>query len=381
MSIHFSEERWKEIEKNYSSWWKGELNRPLVKVTVKKAFEAQREKPKVPILSQENCIDFSYTAQEIVDALDFELSQCEFLGDAFPFVNLWAFGPGSLAGLCGAKMDNSSGKMWYSPMEKKHISDITIKYDHSNKLVKRIKEIYHAGQEKWGNMVLMSMPDLGGFQDVVATFVESEDLIFNLIDEPEEVHRLQQEAYDAFMEAYEDLSSVLMPTNRGYCDWCGLYSKEPTCILQDDFAYMISPKMFEEFAMAEVKKASNRLTNSIYHLDGIGNLRHLECLLEDQNLKAIQWVYGAGQPSARNWMDVYEKIYQAGKGIEVVGDLDDFMFIYERFPNRLYYHLTIDDAEDSTKKNIEFTDCLNDYHIVSLAEKTRVEALLKKIGI
>ncbi|WP_395017236.1 hypothetical protein [Robinsoniella peoriensis] len=121
MSIHFSKERWSETEKNYSAWWKGELGRPLFKVTVKHAFEPERKKPPVPLLSQKTCHDFQYSAEELIDALDYELSQSEFLGDAFPFVNMAAFGPGSLAGFCGARMDNSTGSVWYFPEERKEI--------------------------------------------------------------------------------------------------------------------------------------------------------------------------------------------------------------------------------------------------------------------
>lgn len=378
MSIHFSKERWSETEKNYSAWWKGELGRPLFKVTVKHAFEPEREKPPVPLLSQKTCHDFQYSAEELIDALDYELSQSEFLGDAFPFVNMAAFGPGSLAGFCGARMDNSTGSVWYFPEERKEIQDIHIQYDRENKWVKRIKDIYRAGQKKWGGMVLMSMPDLGGPQDVAAIFADSTELMCQLMDEPEEVHRLQTEVYQAFQEAYEDLNSVLKPLNPGYSDWGGLYSKDPSYILQDDFAYMISPQMFAEFGLPDIRKFSKYFTNTIYHLDGIGNLNHLDYLLKE-DINAVQWVYGAGQPGARHWMEIYEKIYNAGKGIEVIGDLDDFLALYGKYPERLYYHVLVDDEEGNAMKTMDEKDCLNDYCVVSRDRKEEVVRLLDEV--
>ncbi|WP_395017233.1 hypothetical protein [Robinsoniella peoriensis] len=378
MSIHFSKERWSETEKNYSAWWKGELGRPLFKVTVKHAFEPERKKPPVPLLSQKTCHDFQYSAEELIDALDYELSQSEFLGDAFPFVNMAAFGPGSLAGFCGARMDNSTGSVWYFPEERKEIQDIHIQYDRENKWVRRIKDIYRAGQKKWGWMVLMSMPDLGGPQDVAAIFADSTELMCQLMDEPEEVHRLQTEVYQAFQEAYEDLNSVLKPLNPGYSDWGGLYSKDPSYILQDDFAYMISPQMFAEFGLPDIRKFSKYFTNTIYHLDGIGNLNHLDYLLKEE-INAVQWVYGAGQPSARHWMEIYEKIYNAGKGIEVIGDLDDFLALYGKYPERLYYHVLVDDEEGNAMKTMDEKDCLNDYCVVSRDRKEEVVRLLDEV--
>lgn len=378
MRIHFSKERWLETEKNYSAWWKGNLDRPLFKVTVKHAFEPDREKPPVPLLSQKTCHDFQYSAEEIIDALDYELSQSEFLGDAFPFVNMAAFGPGSLAGFCGARMDNSTGSVWYFPEERKEIQDIHIQYDKDNKWVRRIKEIYRAGQERWGGMVLMSMPDLGGIQDVAAIFAESTELMCQLMEEPEEVHRLQEEAYHAFLEAYEDFNSVLQPVNPGYSDWGGLYSKDPSYIMQDDFAYMISPEMFVEFGLPEIRKACEYLTNTIYHLDGTGNLNHLEYLLKE-DINAVQWVYGAGQPSARHWMETYDKIHHAGKGIEVIGDLDDFRALYRKFPKGLYYHVLVDDRDGNAMKTMDEKDCLNDYCVVPRDKKEEVIKLLEEV--
>lgn len=379
MSIHFSPSRWEEIQKNYTSWWNGTSARPLIKVTVKKAYAPVRKRPDTPLLSMKNCHDFSYTAEEIIDALDYELEQTEFLGDAFPFVNLHAFGPSTLAGFCGAQMDNSTGSVWYFPKEKKPLEEIHIQYDPENKWVKRIKSLYLAGYERWGDTVLMSMPDLGGFQDVMASFAGSNELLFALMDEPEEVLRLQGEVYRAFMEAYEDLGGVLRKKNRGWSDWGGIYSEEPSYILQDDFAYMISPRMFEEFALPEIAMAAKKLTNTIYHLDGVGNLNHIEYLLNNPDINAIQWVYGAGQPSARHWMEVYDKIYKAGKGIEVIGDPEDFNALYPNYGNRLFYHVLIDDPNGTCTASADEKDCLNDYGIVTYENRDEALDLLKYI--
>ena len=170
----------------------------------------------------------------------------------------------------------------------------------------------------------------------------------------------------------------MMPVNPGYSDWGGLYSKDPSYILQDDFAYMISPQMFSEFGLPEIHKACEYLTNTIYHLDGIGNLNHLDYLLKE-DINAFQWVYGAGQPSARHWMEIYEKIHNAGKGLEVIGDLDDFRALYSRFKKGLYYHVLVDDKEGNALKTMDAKDCLNDYCVVAWDRKEEVKRLLDEV--
>ena len=58
-----------------------------------------------------------------------------------------------------------------------------------------------------------------------------------------------------------------------------------------------------------------RLTNVIYHLDGIGELCHLDSVLSLPELNAVQWVYGEGKPGPMHWLDVYKKIRAAGKRV------------------------------------------------------------------
>ena len=378
MSIHFDSDRWKQIEKDYTAWWNGTLERPLIKAAIKAAHDPGRKCPNVPVLSMRTCNNLVYTAEQIIDALDYELCQYEFLGDAFPFLNMAAFGPGVVSGFAGAELDNSTGSVWYSLKEKTSIEEMHIRYNPENVWARRIKDIYRAGKERWGNQVLMSMPDLGGIQDIVAVFLGNEEYMYALYDEPEEVLRLQEEARIAFLDAYNDLESVLGKEHPGYSDWSGLYSKERSYIFQDDFAYMIGKDMFEEFAIDDICKLEKSFTNILYHLDGPGNLKHLDMLLERTNIKAYQWVYGAGQPTAKHWMEVYDKLHENNKNMEIIGSIEDFEYIAQKNSKGLYYHLIVDDSEGNAIKMQDFKDCLSDYHIVERDNLHEVELLIKK---
>lgn len=350
MAIHFTAEDWKRVHESHGKWWRGELERPLVLSTVEGAFDPGREKPLTPIITQANCHDFSISPEAIVDALDWDLASREFLGDAFPMVNMNVFGPGVLAAFCGAKLDNSSGRVWFFPEEKREIGDISIRYDPENVWVQRVKAIYRAAFEKWHGNVLMAMPDLGGVMDVVATFVGTEELLMDLIDEPEEVERLAWEAHEAWMQAYNDLMDVLKEGgNPGFSDWDGLLSKEPSYVLQSDFSYMIGPKMFDRFVLPHLEAACRKLGNVIYHLDGVGQIPHLDSLLSIENLSAIQWVPGDGQPKGRVWEEVYKKIADAGRGIEFLGGREQFLDLLKDYPRGLFYKAGFKDRAEAVR--------------------------------
>lgn len=350
MSIRFTPDDWKRIRETYAAWWKGELDRPLVQCQVSGAFDPGREKPCVPLLSQQTCTDFSYSPEELIDAIDWDLSHREFLGDSFPLVNMHTFGPGVAAAFAGAKLDNSAGSVWFFPEKELPIEEISIRYDPRNKWVRRIKDIYRAGGERWRGNVLMTMPDLGGIMDIVATFVGSENLLFALIDSPDEVKRLVREAHTLFFDAYNDLNEVLRSIgNPGFSDWNCLYSESPSYILQSDFSYMIGPDMFREFVLDDIAASCRRLSNAVYHLDGVGQLNHLPHLLSIPELKSVQWVPGDGKPRGRVWLDVYRQIIESGRTCEIVGERQDFLDLLTDFPRGLFYKTGFADRDSALR--------------------------------
>ena len=322
MAIHFDSERLAQVMQNHALWWKGELDRPLIKVVIPDAYDVAG--CDLPVLSQQNCNDFSISPEQVIDGLDRWLSRQEYLGDAFPMVNFDAFGPGVLAAFCGARLDNSSGGVWFFPKEELEIEDIHVKYDPDNVYVQRIKAIYRAGLEKWNGSVIMGLPDLGGVMDVAATFRGSENLLLDLYDCPEEVIRLNAEIQQAWYQAYEDFMQVLKPQKYN-TNWAGLLSEKPSYVIQCDFSYMISNPMFKEFVLETLRMDTQKLHNTIYHLDGIGELNHLDDILALKELNAVQWVFGDGKPPAECWLDVYRRILAAGKQIQITGTPESYL--------------------------------------------------------
>ncbi len=333
MAIHFDFERLERALGAHEKWWAGTLDRPLVKLSVRDRYPTR---PAGPVLSQATCADFSQSAEKVVDALDAHLSGYEYLGDAFPMVSFDKFGPGVLAAFCGAKLDNATGGVWFFPDREREIGEIHIRYDPENIWVQRIKDIYRAAYQKWGGLVVMGMPDLGGVMDVVATFRGTQNLLVDLYDEPDEVLRVIAETERAWRAAYEDMSETLAPQGV-HTDWSGLLSKSPSYILQCDFCYMIGVEMFRKFVLPTLIRDCEILPHTIYHLDGVGELNHLDDILKIEKLDAVQWVYGDGKPGARHWVDVYQRIATAGKRQMIVGSVEDFGYVSKIIKSGLYF--------------------------------------------
>ncbi len=84
-------------------------------------------------------------------------------------------------------------------------------------------------------------------------------------------------------------------------------------MLQCDFSYMISPAMFERFVLPDLAACCEALDHGFYHLDGEGEIRHLDMLLSLERLRGIQWIPGDGAPPPEEWLPLLKRIRDGGK--------------------------------------------------------------------
>jgi 5-methyltetrahydrofolate--homocysteine methyltransferase len=177
-------------------------------------------------------------------------------------------------------------------------------------------------------------------------------LLLDLYDHPAAVKRVASELLELFHRFYEELADAMQADRHGYSDWSRIYCERPCHMLSSDFCYMIGPEMFDEFVKPTIEPSCRRLPRSFYHLDGPGQLPHLDSLLAIKELDGIQWVPGAGQPECDRWPEVYARIRAAGKKIQVMGGLDVFERVLQQLggPGPGIINL-YDDARDFDAKD------------------------------
>ena len=139
--------------------------------------------------------------------------------------------------------------------------------------------------------------------DTVASLRTTEGLLYDLVDHPEEVERLIWEVHRTWWEYYDALDAVIGPGCPGRRPWAPTWAPGRTYMLQCDFSYMIGPEMFERFVLPELTASCRRLEYAFYHLDGVGQLAHLDMLLGIPELHGIQWIPGDGKPGPEEWVE------------------------------------------------------------------------------
>jgi len=326
--LNFPSSRWEQITKACSEFWNRKLNRPLLNVM--RGVSADDDKrgaaPDTPSLSQATC-HMDIPAQKWLDRFEYDLEGVRFFGDAFPMFNLESFGPGVAAAFMGARLDTSTGRVWFHPQKNVPINELTFTYDPNNVWFLKVKELMAEATRRWQGEILVGMPDFGGVLDILSTFLPGEQLLTDLYDAPEEVIRCCNEIQALWFRYYDELAEVIAPT-QGYGSWAGVLMPRGGYMFQCDFAYMISPDMFRTFALDTLKRDFARSNGSAYHLDGIGQLPHLDMLLAMDDLQMVQWIPGAGSAPECAWPAVHKKILQAGKHIQLLASPIDALRPY-----------------------------------------------------
>lgn len=356
MPIRFDEKRWKRIKEDTDKWWAGELERPLIHV-FREGRDPGRSEPNLPYYRFLPFYDEAVSSQAIVDRMDYQLSTLDFWGDAFPCCST-SCGPGIEGAFLGAKLNKSLEHctVWFEPPEVKEVADMHFEYDPDTFWLQRIKDLIRAAHKRWQGLVQVNMTSLCGPLDILSTFRPGGKLMLDLYDNPEVVKRLTWEVHKLWWQYFEEINSVLQPVNPGYSSWAGIFSTEPHYMLQCDLSYMIGPEMFDEFVKPELVASCKRMPNTFYHLDGPGQLAHLDSLLEIKELKGVQWIPGAGNPDYKEWPEVYRKIHAAGKLIQLFGNPETLDIIADAIGTAKGIVFMCDNQSHSDNAVIEFLD-------------------------
>lgn len=326
MSILFECSKWERIRNDYRNFWNKKIERPVVNIVLT-GYEPGREKPKIPIYNHFLMYDFSVAANEIIDAIDYELSRRRFFGDAYPLCVLST--PVLATAFLGADPVIDGETVWMKASGLRSLHNTRFCFEPENKYWQRTLELYHEAVKKWGDKVVISMATLGGNFDILVPFFTNEALLLAVNDAPEELERLLWEVHKCWWRYFDEINNVIKHTNKGYSCWATYFSDDPTYILQCDFSAMLGPDSFKKLVMPELIETAGKLKNVFFHLDGPDMVRHLDMVLEIPEIIGVQWIPG---PKLKHGdklsVEIHKRVISAGKLANiVVSDITDLKHI------------------------------------------------------
>lgn len=307
----FDDTSWQRIERDWRAWWNHELDRPLV--TLEVLPQALIDQPFDRHLSQ---FALDMPVAQVLDHYQSHLESTQYYGDAYPkwWVN---YGPGVAAAFLGATVEHGIETTWFHPPATTSIDDVRLEYNADNPYWLRVQEITRAALDRWGAHVAIGITDIGGNMDILASMRGTQDLLTDTLDAPDTVAQHIQTITQLWLRYFNELYEIVKPAGRGITNWGPCWNPDSGYMLQSDFSYMISPRMFERFVLPDLVACCEALDYAFYHMDGIGQIPHLDMLLSIERLRGIQWQPGDGQPLADGWLDLLKRIRDGGKLCQV----------------------------------------------------------------
>lgn len=330
---------WKQRLADHEAWWEGRLGRPLINVANESIDESMLhgDQEVLPYHKFWPAYPARSSNREIMESQVAFMLGIECMGDGFPN-QFPVYGAGSLAAMLGARMEyqHDGDTVWFFPPKGRDSLDFSFSLDRDGGLFARIKDHYEtiAALAVPGTFQ-MGMTDIGGTADVLASFRPANDLLMDLYDRPDDVKLAMATIRDAWKEVYSSYQSILAGVCPGSTCWAPILSRSTYYMLQCDLAYMISPSMFNEFIMPDLEDLCSVLDRPFYHLDGQGQIAHLDSLLSIGRLQGVQWIPGEGAAPIDQWPTVFRKISDAGKKIQVFLDIDNDPYQLDKIADQI----------------------------------------------
>jgi len=336
-------EDWDKTKKKYEEYWNRENHdRPLISILSPKQ-NIKKADFKMPENLKDRWMDTEYVIKK--GRLNFE--NTFFGGEAYPI--LWPnLGPDIFGSIYGANIEFGENTSWAHPV----ISDWgkfgKLTFNESSTWYKNCIQMTKDMVEDSKGDYIVGITDIHPGGDGLVSLRGPENLCYDVMDEPEMVKEGVMELLNGFKKVMDELYLMTQKYQKGTTNWLGVWHPGMWYVPSCDFSCMISQEMFKDFILPELLEEINFLDASIYHLDGPGALKHLDTLLSIEKLNGIQWVYGAGQPTASHWIPVLKKIQAAGKLIHVQivpEDLD--VLLQELNPEGVMYSTDCSSEEEA----------------------------------
>lgn len=338
---------WEKRLARHDAFWDCEIiDRPVVfmQVSKKKPVMPYPDSAKLSSI-RERWMD----AQLVADSALAFVSNTDFLADALP--NAWPnLGPDLFCGFLGCELEFAETTSWSSPIlsslgdgNRLHFSENNFYY---RKLVDMTNALLEAGKGKF----YVGYTDFHPGGDAIAALRGPTQLNYDLLEQPDAVKELRKKVDRIYFGTFDLMYNRLQKAGQLCATWCNIVSSKKWTIACNDFSCMISKKMFDDIFLPGIIGECRFFEKSIYHLDGPGALQHLDSLLDIKELNAIQWVPGEGHGRASDWMHIYKRIQQAGKGMQISLGVDEIDFFMENLrPEGLWLGLYGIDSADTAK--------------------------------
>ena len=300
-----------ETKQHYINWW----NHKGIVLNMWEHFQegvtphADIPEPKPYRNLDQRWFDPEWRAQY----LDWYVAHSSLKADILPVANT-QLGPGSLAAILGGVFEGGEDTIWIHP-NPNYTDDIKFDSQHPNWLLH--KALLSACKRRAQGHYYVGMPDLMEGLDVLAALFGTDRILLDTVMNPERLEHQVQQVNDIYFHVFDELYDIIREGDEMAFCYFSSWAPGKMSKLQSDISTMISVDDYRRFVQPFIREQCQKIEYTLYHLDGVGAMHHLDALLEIKELNAIQWTPGVGEPQGGSpkWYDLYKKILANGKSI------------------------------------------------------------------
>ena len=300
-----------ETKKHYIDWW----NHKGIVLNMWEHFQ-EGVKPHADIPAPKPYRDLNqrwFDPEWRAEYLDWYVAHSSLMADMLPVANT-QLGPGSLAAILGGVFEGGEDTIWIHP-DPNYTDDIKFNPNHPNYLLH--KDLLRTCKKKAQGHYYVGMPDLMEGMDVLAAIKGTDKVLLDTVMQPEVLEHQMQQINDIYFKVFDELYDIIREGDEMAFCYFSSWAPGKMSKLQSDISTMISVDDYRRFVQPFIREQCQKIDYTLYHLDGVGAMHHLDALLEIKELNAIQWTPGVGEPQGGSpkWYDLYKKILAGGKSI------------------------------------------------------------------
>jgi hypothetical protein len=330
-------ENWAETQDKFKQWWEGKnTGRPLMKVVAKRKSPVGELENDVLALSPEQ---YYMDVEMNVRKYRNYCKSHKFLAEAFPNLGM-DIGPGSMALYLGAEPEFAWDTVWYKECIHDWSNWGNFRFDPNNTWWKKHIEMIRRAVALSAKDFSVTIPDIIENVDIISAMRGPQNLLFDIMDEPEMIKDYVNQIDDLYFNYYNSMYDLVKEDDGSSSYTCfQIWGPGRTAKIQCDISALLSPAQFIEFAQPSLRKQCQKLDYSLYHLDGPDAIKHVDAIMEIKELDALQWTCGAGQPDGgcERWYPIYDKVRAAGKSLWIQlydGDVKEWIASSEKLIKR-----------------------------------------------
>ena len=300
-----------ETKQRYINWW----NHKGIILNMWEHFQ-EGVQPHAEIMPPAPAKDLSqkwFDPQWRAEYLDWYVAHSSLKADILPVANT-QLGPGSLAAILGGVFEGGEDTIWIHP-NPDFTDEIVFNPEHPNWILH--KELLKACKAKANGHYFVGMPDLMEGLDVLAALKGTDRVLLDTVMQPEILEQQMQQINDIYFKVFDELYDIIREGDEMAFCYFSSWAPGKMSKLQSDISTMISQDDYRRFVQPFIREQCQKIDYTLYHLDGVGAMHHLPALLEIEELNAIQWTPGVGEPQGGSpkWYDLYKKILAGGKSV------------------------------------------------------------------